>query len=53
VQEETTGRTNSTTTLMKKLFSLAMVAALVLAVVGCEKKVEDTTVPSTGTVTNK
>jgi hypothetical protein len=32
---------------MKKLFSLAMVAALVLAVVGCEKKAEDTTVPST------
>ena len=26
---------------MKKLFSLAMVAALVLAVVGCEKKTED------------
>jgi hypothetical protein len=32
---------------MKKLFSLAMVAALVLAVVGCEKKPADDMTVST------
>ena len=39
---KSTGRTNSTTTLMKKLFSLAMVALIAFVIVGCEKKADDT-----------
>jgi len=46
VQEKIDQEDKLKTTLMKKLFSLAVVALVALVIVGCEKKADDGTMPA-------